>query len=144
MRAAGRTVVAMPSARHGKPGSPAPDLRLWTDRIQSGLLTGSLVVAGVAEESPLPGEGAARRITEAFADLVEQLWRRRSFKHLMVEGGATAAAILRRLGWTRLSVAAEWSPGAVSLRPHGAQDMLVTVKPGSYTWPEPLFAFLDP
>jgi len=143
MRAAGKTTVAMPRGCYDKFGSPTSDLSRWQEQIQSRLLTVSLVVAAVAEEATLSNEATARRITEAFADLVEQLWSKRAFKHLVVEGGATAAAILRRLGWTRLSVAAEWSPGAVSLRPAGVEDMLVTVKPGSYVWPEPLLSFLD-
>jgi len=51
--------------------------------------------------------------------------------HLVIEGGATAFAILQRLGWRTLRVVAEPAPGVVTLA-HNAS--LVTLKPGSYPW----------
>jgi hypothetical protein len=57
-----------------------------------------------------------------------------------VEGGATAAALVRRLGWVRLSVCQEWATGVVSLEIKGQAQPLVTMKPGSYAWPEEIVA----
>ena len=54
---------------------------------------------------------------------------------LLAEGGATAAAVARRLGWTRFSVDGELAPGVVVLRPHAAPRLRFVVKPGSYPWP---------
>jgi uncharacterized protein YgbK (DUF1537 family) len=57
---------------------------------------------------------------------------------LYVEGGATARAIVERLGWVRLAVHAELAPGIVALQPIGAAAPLVIPKPGSYPWPDPI------
>ena len=53
---------------------------------------------------------------------------------LLIEGGATASAILRQLRWDRFTVVAEFSPGVAHLRPAGGEANLV-VKPGSCGWP---------
>lgn len=53
---------------------------------------------------------------------------------LYVDGGATAMALCRRMNWTALDVVAEVGPGAVTLAP--APGIEMTIKPGSYPWPE--------
>lgn len=54
-----------------------------------------------------------------------------------VEGGATASALVRRLGWTRFEVLPENQPGIGTLRSPGGP--LICVKPGSYPWPADLW-----
>jgi uncharacterized protein YgbK (DUF1537 family) len=58
-----------------------------------------------------------------------------AFRHLLIAGGATAAAVLRGLGWSRLKVVRVWGPGVVTLQPLAAPGFAVTLKPGSYPWP---------
>ncbi|MBI5768109.1 MAG: hypothetical protein HZA93_09955 [Verrucomicrobia bacterium] len=82
---------------------------------------------------------APARLRRALANLVAAAAERGAFRHLMIEGGATAAEILATLQWTRLTVVHEWAQGVVSLRPATAPDLLVTMKPGSYAWPESLW-----
>jgi uncharacterized protein YgbK (DUF1537 family) len=53
-----------------------------------------------------------------------------------VEGGATAIALVRRMGWNRLTVLREVAPGVVTLGVGGAPCLWLTVKPGSYRWPD--------
>ncbi len=55
--------------------------------------------------------------------------------HVYCEGGATAAALMNRMGWNSLRVEREVASGIVMLQPDGA-NMMFTVKPGSYAWPE--------
>lgn len=58
---------------------------------------------------------------------------------LIVEGGATAAAIGAALGWTAFDVEGNLAPGVVAMRPlakprqNGHVRMIL--KPGSYPWP---------
>jgi hypothetical protein len=44
--------------------------------------------------------------------------------------------VIRRLGWTRLTVLRELAPGVVSLRAEEPQAPPLTMKPGSYAWPD--------
>jgi uncharacterized protein YgbK (DUF1537 family) len=70
-----------------------------------------------------------------FARLAWELRNAGAFRHLLIAGGATAASVLRALGWHRLEVVRFWGPGVVSLRPTAAPEFTITLKPGSYPWP---------
>ena len=57
-----------------------------------------------------------------------------SVGRLLLDGGATASVILRRLGWSRLTAVKPLSLDLVSLRDIGGRSPEVIVKPGSYPW----------
>ncbi len=57
--------------------------------------------------------------------------------HLCVDGGETASAFIRSMDWDHLRVRQVHEAGVVSLQPEGT-DLVLTVKPGSYRWPESL------
>lgn len=61
-----------------------------------------------------------------------------AFRHLLIAGGSTADAIFAKLGWTEFSVLHSWGDGIATLQPTKAPEVVVTIKPGSYPWPEPL------
>ena len=54
---------------------------------------------------------------------------------LLLEGGATARAVVNRLGWTRLQAFQDSAQGVGVLRPANATGPLLFIKPGSYAWP---------
>jgi len=60
--------------------------------------------------------------------------------HVFAEGGATAVGLARQMAWHRFQVTAELAPGVVTLSPHGGSFTLLTIKPGSYPWPEGIVA----
>jgi len=57
-------------------------------------------------------------------------------KELMIEGGATAYAILIKQGWSTLVPLQELSPGVVRMAVSQYPGLFLTLKPGSYKWPE--------
>jgi D-threonate/D-erythronate kinase len=61
--------------------------------------------------------------------------QRGSYRTVLAEGGATAAALANRMGWMQFRVAAEAPAGLGVLQPLGAGAPLLLVKPGSYDWP---------
>lgn len=63
-------------------------------------------------------------------------------RHLIIEGGATAADIAASLDWTSFRVIHEWSPGIVTVAPDLRPDLRLTLKPGSYPWPAPLLSLI--
>lgn len=92
---------------------------------------GALAVAtnrGISKKSDL-------RINALFADVARRVRDARGFEHVLVAGATTASSVLDGLDWRRLDVVRVWGPGAVTLRPIEAPRFLVTVKPGSYSWP---------
>ncbi len=77
-------------------------------------------------------------LTRIFVRTALELRVRGSFKHLLIAGGATAAAVLKELGWSELKVLRNWGPGVVTLQPVACPEVTVTMKPGSYAWPASL------
>lgn len=84
---------------------------------------------------PLPGRKIGRRLTMHLADLAATTLRAGRVAHVFAEGGETAAALLRRMGWTRLKLLCELAPGVATLKPAGGAGVRLTIKPGSYRWP---------
>lgn len=68
--------------------------------------------------------------------VAEAVLRRANIGHVFAEGGATAAALARCMGWGRLKVVAELGPGVVTLSTMDSGARMFTIKPGSYAWPE--------
>lgn len=61
---------------------------------------------------------------------------------LLLEGGATASVVVQILGDSSWGVRHEWEPGVVSLE--GGVGPIITVKPGSYPWPQEILRSLIP
>ena len=77
-----------------------------------------------------------RELTSRFAAAVAGILARTRVATLLVEGGATAAAVIDQLSWRRLSVVAEAPSGIGVLVPVDIADQLrLIIKPGSYPWP---------
>jgi uncharacterized protein YgbK (DUF1537 family) len=88
---------------------------------------------------PVKDAAIAEMLALHLVRLAEAALRRVSVGHVFAEGGATAVALARHMGWRRLAVIAELSPGVVTLSvTAGSLPLLWTIKPGSYAWPESL------
>jgi uncharacterized protein YgbK (DUF1537 family) len=62
---------------------------------------------------------------------------------ILIEGGSTAAAVMRKLGIDRLYPTVALAPGVTRMRVAGNKELHLTLKPGSYEWP-PLDLFPPP
>jgi uncharacterized protein YgbK (DUF1537 family) len=121
---------------------PAP-LARWIGRVQAQLAARGTAIAFV--DGPVSRHReVSEAITRALATLgasVVAAHREAPF-HLVIEGGATAAAVAHAAGWHRLTVIGTWGGGVVSLRPDHHPHLTVSIKPGSYPWPPGLHALL--
>mgnify|MGYP002853574519 CR=1 FL=1 len=77
-------------------------------------------------------KATAMYLRHATAEKVKELVDIHRPDHLIIEGGATAWAILQALGWTDFTIEAQLAPGVVQMRT--TSGTLVTLKPGSYPW----------
>ena len=94
-------------------------------------------------EIGLPAEidrSVAQKLPMRLAQVADAILSRVKLGHIFAEGGATAAALVHRLGWSHLKVLQELAPGVVTLRPSAYEQCRLTVKPGSYAWPKELIA----
>jgi uncharacterized protein YgbK (DUF1537 family) len=77
----------------------------------------------------------ARRLSKNVVLVAEQVMRRVAVAQVFAEGGATAAELVRRMGWLRLTVLNELAPGVATLAVDSGESILLTIKPGTYAWP---------
>jgi uncharacterized protein YgbK (DUF1537 family) len=111
-------------------GGPVLYMPVDMERAVELLRAGKLVVAeGGGGMSALE---LRTRMGKVIAQLIEQV----KVGELVIEGGSTAYAILKEAGLSRFVPEQELAQGVVRMRVRGG--MLVTVKPGSYPWPDSL------
>ena len=67
--------------------------------------------------------------------IAESALRRLEVGRVYADGGATAAELVWRMGWSRMKVLRELAPGVATLAVAGEKSILLTIKPGSYEWP---------
>jgi len=91
----------------------------------------------VALEMP-PTPGKADTLMALLVAAIKTVATEVSLAQINAEGGATAAALVRALGWNRLRVVGELSPGVVTTSPAQNAAVDLTIKPGSYQWPTAL------
>jgi uncharacterized protein YgbK (DUF1537 family) len=79
----------------------------------------------------------ARKLSEHLAKIAVRVIGQAEPDDVYAEGGATAAELVRRLGWQRMKVLRELAPGVTTLSLPERDRPLLTIKPGSYPgWPK--------
>jgi len=81
---------------------------------------------------PVAPGAIRRKISRVVKDIIEQT----KVVELLIEGGSTAFAILQGLGFAGFYPVEELAPGVIRMRVEGADGMYLTIKPGSYNWPQ--------
>lgn len=104
----------------------------WARDVELALDEVGFAVASIGAAQQLD-RSRSRRLVGHLAELAASVLARCPVDQLWLEGGATASAVIRGIGWTALDVVGELAPGVVQLRRAGGGP-LVTVKPGSYPW----------
>ena len=90
------------------------------------------------EKVAVPGTRSARWLKVHTAQLVRRVLQQVSIEELAIEGGATAYAILEQAGFRTFFPEQELAPGVIRMKVKEAPSLYLTVKPGSYNWPESL------
>jgi D-threonate/D-erythronate kinase len=134
-RRRGLPVVALPAVLLQAEVAPHEVVQTWANEINAAFQQDARVVAAI--EMPY-AEGKADTLTAHLVAAVKAVVAKVSLSHINAEGGATAAALIRALGWSRLAVVGELSPGIVTTRAEANTCVALTIKPGSYRWPDTL------
>ncbi|MDR0541788.1 MAG: four-carbon acid sugar kinase family protein [Dysgonamonadaceae bacterium] len=78
----------------------------------------------------------ASEVKRLLAKITQALLSLCPVEELMIEGGATAYACLQATGFSSLVPVKEYARGVVRLKISGKDNLFLTIKPGSYEWPE--------
>lgn len=145
-RANGVPVLPMPSGLYRDRDAGA--MEEWTDAVVGALYACDVVVIAVGDAAgnadvsdTMPADLLPGRLAELSATTLAR-WA--GGLHLFVSGGTTASAIVCRLEWGLLRVVAESAPGVVTFAVPSSPGRSLTVKPGSYAWPDALARALAP
>ena len=132
-QAHGVPIVAMPRRVFADDFAVA-ELDQWAAEAVDALAIDGRVMLAIGGEkiTGMPPGKLESRLAEA----VRRVFHRATIGHLLLEGGATAAAVFRACGWSRLRVGDEVAPGLARLEVLGRPAPLLLIKPGSYPWPE--------
>lgn len=148
-RGSGIPVLAMPRALYGDCDGAV--MEEWSDAVVRALQAVDVVVIAVGNavgnadgDADVPDTMPIDLLPARLAELAATtLARWPGGLHLLVSGGTTASAIVCRLGWSLLRVVAESAPGVVTFAVSASPSRSLTVKPGSYTWPDALVRALE-
>jgi len=80
----------------------------------------------------------SRELRSLVAGTIREVKEAIQIDEMLIEGGATASAIMYELSWSRFIDVQEFSPGVVRMRASCCQGQFITLKPGSYSWPDEL------
>ncbi len=105
----------------------------WANDAAQALDETGFAVASIGAERPLDRSQSGRLVGH-LAEMASSVLARCQVDQLWLEGGATASAVVRGMGWMSLEVVGELAPGVIQLRP-ASGGPLIAVKPGSYPWP---------
>jgi uncharacterized protein YgbK (DUF1537 family) len=136
----GVEVLEMPSALR-RAQAPAPEAaEEWCRRVGRVVADVGCAMIAIGESFDRPSAASPAVLTDRLTDAVARVLGQQSVSTLCVEGGATAAALACRVGWTRFTaLPAPDLAGVAVLRPVSAATLRVIVKPGSYPWPAQLW-----
>jgi len=132
-RGRGFLVSCMPEEVFAAPGEG--DTSSWEAEASEGLRRGGNVMMAVGRPSAMRPAFPPAALIQPLVRTAIGAIRGAGVGRVMVEGGATAVALLRGLGWTRLT--AHWAGGQAQFAPHDQPEVQLRIKPGSYPWPEP-------
>ena len=115
--------------------------QIWSNEIVSFIHVKGKAIVSVDPES-VKGPGvSAPMLREKTAIVVDRIFKQETIHELFIEGGSTAAAIIRQLGFETFIPVKELAPGVVRMRVKEREDLFITIKPGSYQWPGTVWDF---
>lgn len=120
-------------------GIPTFELPHDTGAVVSALRAADAVLIGIGT-GPATWNVTPAKLNLLLAQSAAAILQQTRVERLLLEGGATAAATIAALGWTRLLAEQVADSGVAVLRPVAAQPPMLFIKPGSYPWPEALWA----
>jgi D-threonate/D-erythronate kinase len=140
IKAAGGPVSYMPEETIKSVHTGTYSYVKWANEVVALVKKHEKAIVAIHEDSTRNIAFGPGLLKEKMAGLVHEVLQRSMVQELIVEGGATAWALITQSGLTRFFPVEEMSPGVVRMRTNDP-GLFITVKPGSYQWPEGLWNF---
>lgn len=127
------------------PGRETAQLtRAWSEAIIRALSEHDKVIMAV-DGVDCEGEGQLSiQIRAVMAAAVRMIKEQIIIDELLIEGGATTFSIIESLGYSKFYPIQELAPGVIRMKVEEDPHLSLTLKPGSYQWPAPVWDFPYP
>lgn len=98
-------------------------------------------IISIDEETTKGVPVSAGMLREKTAMVVNEIFKQVGIQELFIEGGSTAAAVIKKAGFKTFFPLEELAPGVIRMSVKEHNGLCVTVKPGSYEWPKEVWKF---
>jgi D-threonate/D-erythronate kinase len=140
IKAAGGPVCYMPDEIIRSVHSGTYSYVKWANEVVALVKQHGKAIVAIHEDATRDTAVGAGQLKEKMAGLVNEVLQRSMVQELIVEGGATAWALISQGNLTRFYPVEEMAPGVVRMQTNDP-NLYITVKPGSYQWPDGLWDF---
>jgi uncharacterized protein YgbK (DUF1537 family) len=137
----GQKVVYMPEKLLYNEDADAALLADWENQVMQAITEGSRVIVAIGKIHSEHTEDLPRRVRRAVADLVDSILREAKIDELIIEGGATAHAIIQKQKFSKFYPVNELAPGTIRMKVEENENLFLTLKPGSYLWPDSIWQY---
>ena len=127
-------VSYMPSSLLSKTTIDQKNIDKWANETLGILATYGNAMITIGKNEDLTKE--PRLLKEKLAAVVNRIMDQTEIKELLIEGGSTAFSIIQELGLSSFTPTEELSQGVVRMKAEGEEPLHLTIKPGSYDWPQ--------
>jgi uncharacterized protein YgbK (DUF1537 family) len=134
------SVCFMPEDIFWKRSGYENEIQAWIHKVVSTIEHYNKAILAV-REPVIPEPSKSNWIKQNFALIVKELFERTRIEELIIEGGSTASAVLNNMGLTRLVPMHQFQQGVIRMRVENIAGLNLTLKPGSYKWPETVWKF---
>lgn len=136
----GYTVLELPDLIYHDQNYDPTQLDEWADQVCAAITYhGTVIVAAL--QAPSETSLSGRQLTNVLAEVTARVTEGALIDELMIEGGATAEAVMSRLGIESLEPVQSLATGVTRMRARSCGGLYVTMKPGSYLWPDAIWPF---
>ncbi|MBO0947923.1 four-carbon acid sugar kinase family protein [Fibrella forsythiae] len=136
---AGLAVCYMPGELTRSGTLASNDVTGWAAEIGRQWQAHQQVIVAIDPATVARDTGVAVHLRNTMARAIRLALSNVAIDELIIEGGSTAAAVLREIGVMRLAPTHELAPGVVRSKALDNDTLHITVKPGSYRWPPDLW-----
>lgn len=133
-RGAGTACASMPDSLYYASAIDELQVSGWAQQVIEKLVAGGPVIVGAFQKKSDSGLDG-HLVAKATGMMVEQVNAAGAIRHLMLEGGATAQAVIAQLALDELSPRTSLAPGVTQFVVKNCDGLCITMKPGSYAWP---------
>ncbi|WP_370476405.1 four-carbon acid sugar kinase family protein [Tamlana flava] len=116
----------------------ADDINAFGDNLREVYNKHKKLILRVSDDIQL-FEDSSKILKNRLSTVVKHLLENTDVDEIFIEGGATAYNILHALGWNSFTPTEELALGVVRMQYNSNPKNHITLKPGSYKWPEGLF-----